>query len=173
MGYMGIALLILNCIATWKLFIKAGEEGWKAIIPFYNEYIYCKLGNCVKLFWADFVLSIISYSGIIFVMVIGIIAAFGNISDLYGGLDYILYEVVASSVFVIIPVMIAEFFILIAKTVLKVFINLKFVSCYTNETVFKVLAGIGSFSPFFISLVVTRCILGFDEKYIYKAPENK
>jgi hypothetical protein len=34
-----IATLILLTIARWKLFEKAGIEGWKAIIPYYNMYV--------------------------------------------------------------------------------------------------------------------------------------
>ena len=34
---------ILLIIAWWKLFIKAGEKGWKSIIPIYNIYIYCRI----------------------------------------------------------------------------------------------------------------------------------
>lgn len=33
---ISIAILILMIVANWKLFTKAGEEGWKSIIPFYN-----------------------------------------------------------------------------------------------------------------------------------------
>ena len=30
---------ILQVIAYWKIFTKAGEEGWKSIIPIYNGYV--------------------------------------------------------------------------------------------------------------------------------------
>ena len=30
---------ILSIIGMWKIFEKAGREGWKAIIPFYNLYV--------------------------------------------------------------------------------------------------------------------------------------
>ena len=30
--------LILMVVAGWKIFEKAGEEGWKVLIPFYNTY---------------------------------------------------------------------------------------------------------------------------------------
>ena len=29
---------ILQVIAYWKIFTKAGEEGWKSIIPIYNSF---------------------------------------------------------------------------------------------------------------------------------------
>ncbi len=37
-----IAAIIVT-IAQWKMFKKAGEEGWKAIIPVYNVYTLCKI----------------------------------------------------------------------------------------------------------------------------------
>ena len=38
-----IAVYVLLVIANWKIFTKAGEAGWKSIIPFYNLYIFCKI----------------------------------------------------------------------------------------------------------------------------------
>jgi len=35
----GIIWLIFQTIALWKVFEKAGEAGWKSLIPFYNLYI--------------------------------------------------------------------------------------------------------------------------------------
>ena len=33
-----LAIAVLSIIGMWKMFKKAGEEGWKAIIPVYNLY---------------------------------------------------------------------------------------------------------------------------------------
>lgn len=44
MAVLAIAWIILQIIADWKIFTKAGEAGWKSIIPFYNyvvEYRLC------------------------------------------------------------------------------------------------------------------------------------
>lgn len=36
-----IALVSLVMIASfWRIFTKAGEEGWKSLIPIYNAYVY-------------------------------------------------------------------------------------------------------------------------------------
>ncbi len=40
---VSLALLVLMCAAMWKLFEKAGIEGWKALIPFYNIYLLYEL----------------------------------------------------------------------------------------------------------------------------------
>ncbi len=36
--FIGI-FLIITCIGNWFIFKKAGYEGWKALIPFYNSWI--------------------------------------------------------------------------------------------------------------------------------------
>ena len=38
-----ILLTIIYLIAWWKMFTKAGEEGWKILIPFYNAYIQFRI----------------------------------------------------------------------------------------------------------------------------------
>jgi len=44
-GYVDAALIIsalsymMLVVAQWKLFTKAGEKGWKALIPFYNVFV--------------------------------------------------------------------------------------------------------------------------------------
>ena len=40
---IGVVLAVLLIIAEWKMFEKAGEPGWKTIIPFYNLYVFCKI----------------------------------------------------------------------------------------------------------------------------------
>ena len=38
-----LGIVVLMIAAMWKIFEKAGENGWKAIIPFYNLYILLKI----------------------------------------------------------------------------------------------------------------------------------
>ena len=33
---LSLAVAVLGVVAMWKIFEKAGEPGWAAIIPFYN-----------------------------------------------------------------------------------------------------------------------------------------
>ncbi|TKK70769.1 hypothetical protein FC093_03485 [Ilyomonas limi] len=37
------AYIIAMVVATWKIYEKAGQPGWAAIIPFYNIYILLKI----------------------------------------------------------------------------------------------------------------------------------
>lgn len=38
-----IVLSIIIIAATWKIFSKAGQPGWAAIIPIYNLFVWCKI----------------------------------------------------------------------------------------------------------------------------------
>jgi hypothetical protein len=40
-----LAILVLVVAGFWKVFTKAGEPGWAAIIPFYNLYILLKIAG--------------------------------------------------------------------------------------------------------------------------------
>lgn len=44
-GFVGamFAIMLILIIANWKLFTKAGEEGWKCLIPIYNTYTTIKI----------------------------------------------------------------------------------------------------------------------------------
>lgn len=38
-----IAILVIIVISNWKILTKANEEGWKALIPFYNKWTLCEV----------------------------------------------------------------------------------------------------------------------------------
>ena len=38
-----IAILVAIIAGVWKMFVKAGEPGWAAIIPFYNTFVMVKI----------------------------------------------------------------------------------------------------------------------------------
>ncbi len=38
-----LAVAVMQIIGQWKMFEKAKEEGWKAIIPVYNQVVMCNL----------------------------------------------------------------------------------------------------------------------------------
>ena len=42
-GIIGLIITVLTIIAQWKIFTKAGEKGWKSIIPIYNLVILFKI----------------------------------------------------------------------------------------------------------------------------------
>lgn len=40
---LALAVIVFMIIAMWKIYEKAGQEGWAAIIPIYNTYILLKI----------------------------------------------------------------------------------------------------------------------------------
>jgi hypothetical protein len=38
-----IAAIVLTIAAAWQVFVKAGEAGWKALIPIYNTLVLLKI----------------------------------------------------------------------------------------------------------------------------------
>ncbi len=57
----GIAIAILLIVAMWKLFKKAGEPGWKALIPIYDVYILYKISGAKSWFWGLLVAEIVVF----------------------------------------------------------------------------------------------------------------
>ncbi|MFX1708009.1 DUF5684 domain-containing protein [Chitinophaga sp. CC14] len=57
-----LAVAVFFIICLWKIFEKAGQEGWKAIIPIYNVYV---LTQIIGKPWYWVILMCIPYVGII------------------------------------------------------------------------------------------------------------
>lgn len=55
-----IVIAIFMIASFWKLFTKAGEPGWAAIVPIYNLYVYIKISG-KPMWW----LAVILLAGII------------------------------------------------------------------------------------------------------------
>ena len=78
------ALCVFAIICNWKLLEKAGEPGWKALIPFYNIYTMNEIAFTRPtsivffiIFCVTYVFICIPYLGaFIFAMVVGVIAGF-------------------------------------------------------------------------------------------------
>ena len=51
--YLSICLgwYIIMVIANWRIFSKAGEAGWKSLIPFLNSYVTFKIAWNRTMFW--------------------------------------------------------------------------------------------------------------------------
>ena len=54
-----IAWYVLQVIANWRIFKKAGEAGWKSIIPIYNNYILFKIAWKPLYFWLEIVIAVV------------------------------------------------------------------------------------------------------------------
>lgn len=42
-GLLGLAILLLFFVGLWKVFTKAGQPGWAAIVPFYNVFVLLRI----------------------------------------------------------------------------------------------------------------------------------
>ncbi len=60
-GIIGVAALVFAVIAQWKLFVKAGERGWKCLIPFYNQYTWYRLTWNKGIFFVFLALSLLTF----------------------------------------------------------------------------------------------------------------
>ena len=45
---IALVIAIIQIIAMWKLYTKAGEKGWKSIIPIYNLVILFKISYLIS-----------------------------------------------------------------------------------------------------------------------------
>lgn len=66
---------VVSIIALWKVFEKAGEKGWKAIIPLYNYWVLCQIAGRPGWWSLSVFLSIIPLVGWIAPLVVYIIVA--------------------------------------------------------------------------------------------------
>ena len=66
LGFVYLAFVVFLIISIWKVYKKAGQPGWAAIVPFYNLYIYTKIIGRPG-WWV--ILYLIPYLGIIFVFI--------------------------------------------------------------------------------------------------------
>ena len=75
-AFVALLLLVVVIAAMWKVFVKAGEPGWAAIVPIYNAVILLKIAG-KPLWWI--ILLLIPLVNV----VIGILVALG-LSERFG-----------------------------------------------------------------------------------------
>ncbi len=73
--FVWLAVVVVAIVAMWKIFEKAGVEGWKAIIPIYNTYILAEISG--KPGWWGLLISLVGV--IAWVPVLGWIASIAAI----------------------------------------------------------------------------------------------
>ena len=69
MGLLGLVMsfmmgwavwYFLTLVARWKVFDKAGIEGWKSLIPLYSDYCTYKISWQTKFYWILMAATIVS-----------------------------------------------------------------------------------------------------------------
>lgn len=56
---LSVVWVVLEIVAQWMVFTKAGEAGWKSIIPFYGDFVFYRICWDTRFFWISLVLSLI------------------------------------------------------------------------------------------------------------------
>ncbi|MCW5951471.1 MAG: hypothetical protein KIT69_04370 [Propionibacteriaceae bacterium] len=72
-----LAIAVVEIVALWKVFAKAGEPGWAAIVPIYNIYTMVKIAGYNPLMFLLFLIPLVNIVFGIMVM-IRIGSAFGK-----------------------------------------------------------------------------------------------
>jgi hypothetical protein len=90
-----LALAVVFLIGVWKVFEKAGQPGWAALIPIYNAYILLKIAGRPGWWLLLFLIPLVNLV-IAFVVAIDIAKAFGQstvfgvvLLFLLGGIGYL------------------------------------------------------------------------------------
>jgi len=95
MMFVYLALIIVMIIAYWKIFTKAGEAGWKSIIPIYNVIILLKI---VGRPWWWLILMLIPFVNFIILIIV-----MNDLSKSFGhGLGFTLGLIFLSLIFYLI-----------------------------------------------------------------------
>lgn len=63
---IGLIVAIVFIVSLWKLFEKAGQAGWKAIVPVYNLVIMCRIVGMNPWFVLLAIVPVINYIFVIF-----------------------------------------------------------------------------------------------------------
>jgi hypothetical protein len=84
----GLLFLLLLIASFWKVFEKAGQAGWKSLIPIYNYYVLLQIAGCPGWWLLMFFLPVVNIYFLV-VMHIRLAEKFGK-SALYGFALYLL-----------------------------------------------------------------------------------
>lgn len=55
-----VAWYVFQVLAYWLIFVKAGQSGWKSLIPIYNEYTQYKITWNTTIYWVFLILCILT-----------------------------------------------------------------------------------------------------------------
>jgi hypothetical protein len=92
MTLLAFGILVLMIVSLWKIFTKAGREGWKSIIPFYNTWVLLEIAG--KPGWWLFLMFIP------FVNIIIMVIMYFHLSKAFGkGLGYTIGMIFLAPIF--------------------------------------------------------------------------
>ena len=71
-----LVIAIIEIVAMWKLFSKAGQAGWKSLIPIYNTVILFKIAGLSPWLVLAFLASFIPFIGWLIVLALQALLAY-------------------------------------------------------------------------------------------------
>lgn len=74
---IAIAVAVLQIVSMWRIFSKAGKDGWKSLIPIYNSVILFKISGLSPWLLLAYLTAFIPVVGWIVILVISILQANG------------------------------------------------------------------------------------------------
>ena len=155
---LSFASSILMIISMWMIFEKAGEAGWKSLIPFYNDYILCKIANAKKLFIIKLISSIVvMIASFYFIFALIALILLGKEAS-FGTIDYT--GVGASWIMSLIVMIIAA----IVNFIISIIVNINLAKAFNKESGFAV--------GLILLPVVFYPILAFSKDIEYNRQEN-
>ena len=142
-----LGILVLSIVDLWIIFEKAGEKGWAALIPFYNQYVAFKIGGKEKLFWWNLGVTCLAIAGYMFALIFWVLTFVSGIGS-------------GATVLVTIVGVIIAICCLIASVVFKIFMYIGLAEAFN-------LGGGFTVGLIFIPIVFLS-IMAFSKKIQYK-----
>ena len=99
---ISLAVVVFKIVVTWKIFARAGEKGWKSLIPVYNSYTETKLVWKPLWFWIMLVAQIVFWGLYAYIMVSSVALDQGGGMDAVSTLLTALLVLVLIGVFIIV-----------------------------------------------------------------------
>ncbi len=154
-GFISLVLLLMNYIGLWHMFEKAGEDGWRCIVPFYNVYIMGEICGKEKLSKI-----IIAIELIMMIVLPVVIYEFIRTSN-----NLFFKDDMTSAVALGITIgALITFIAIVIKKILRTMLDYYIIKSYGAPTGFLLLT-------FFLPAIAWM-ILGLSEKYQYRGLYN-
>lgn len=98
-----LALVVVEIVAMWKMFAKAGRPGWAAIIPIYNNWVMFEIAGKPGWWALTFFLGVIPFVGwlvyfVLFVLAMLELAKRFNKSTVFAVFGLILFSFVGLAI---------------------------------------------------------------------------
>jgi hypothetical protein len=77
MGLIWLAVIVLLVVSMWKVFVKAGQPGWAAIIPIYNIVVLLKIIGKPVWWIVGFLIPIVNFV-VAILLCVGLAKVFGK-----------------------------------------------------------------------------------------------